>query len=223
MSKASGDESIRKSLFSSRSTPRAIGPLVVAGLATLVSLSTLARGPGVTCDEIYHVGSGKRLVAAFRHQGPAFFSLANVRRNFPWKPGGPPVQPPLGHFILGCSHHVFDTDPDNPWVISVVAPRFAPAVAFGVLVLLVGLATMRMEGPAAGTVAAAAVVLVPRVFGHSHIAALDTLSTFFFVAAILAVVEADARGGRARYFALAGVVWGLAMLAKLHGVLVLRR
>ncbi|MHC4179245.1 MAG: hypothetical protein ACYSWU_17165, partial [Planctomycetota bacterium] len=45
-------------------------------------------------------------------------------------------------------------------------------------------------------------------------------TTLFFVAAVLAVVEA-ARGGRWWGFALAGIVWGLAMLVRLHGLLVL--
>ena len=222
MSKASEDNATGKIRLGSLSMPRAIGPMVVATIATFASAYTLAPevgGPGTTCDELYHVAQGKHLVTAFRRQGPAFYSKNNIRQNFPWTPDGPPVHPPLGDLILGCSHHVFDPAPDKPWVISVVAARFAPAVAFGVLVLLVGLATMPIEGPGAGTVAAAAVALVPRVFGHSHIAALDTLISLFFVGAVLAVIEADARGGRTRYFALAGVVWGLAMLTKLHGVL----
>jgi len=222
MSGASEKNATAKTTFGSLSVPRAIGPMVVAVVATLASASTLAPevgGPGITCDELCSVGQGKRLVTAIRQQGPAFYSFDNIRRNFPWSPDGPPFHPPLGAFILGCSHHVFDPAPGAPWVISVVAARFAPALAFGLIVLLVGLATMRIEGPGAATVAAASVALVPRVFGHSHIAALDTLISLFFVAAILAVIEADSRAGRARYFALAGVVWGLAMLTKLHGVL----
>jgi hypothetical protein len=77
-----------------------------------------------------------------------------------------------------------------------------------------------MAGPLAGTVAAAAVFLVPRVFGHAHLAALDMLTTLWFVAAILAVIEADARSGRWWHYAIAGVIWGLAMLTRLSGVLV---
>ena len=71
----------------------------------------------------------------------------------------------------------------------------------------------------AGTVAAAAVALMPRLLAHAHLAALDMLTTLFFVAAVLAVAEA-ARGGRWWQFALAGVVWGAAMLVRLHGLLV---
>ena len=104
-------------------------------------------------------------------------------------------------------------------MVSITAARFAPAVAFALLVLMVGAWTARREGPLAGTVAAAAVALMPRLFGHAHLAALDMLTTLFFVAAVLAVAEA-ARGGRVWHFALAGAVWGAAMLVRLHGLLV---
>jgi 4-amino-4-deoxy-L-arabinose transferase-like glycosyltransferase len=206
-----------------------VGPMLVALAATVATLSTLAphaAGPGVTCDELYHVDAGKRLVTALCHQGLAFFDSGNIQRNFPWTPDRPtqgwhpPVQAPLGHWILGWTHHLFDLRPDDPAVVSIAAARFAPALAFGLLVLLVGLWTAGMEGHLAGTVAAAAVVLVPRAFAHAHLAALDMLTTAFFVAALLAVERAG-RAARCWHFALAGIVWGLAMLVRLHGVLLL--
>ena len=198
------------------------GPMLVAAVATVATLATLgpgSGGPGVTCDEGYHVGTGKRLVTALRHQGPAFFTADNIRQNFPWRPGGAPVHPPLGNWILGWTHHLFDPAPDDPSVISIAAARFAPAVAFGMLVLLVGLWTSRAQGPVAGTFAAAAVGLVPRMFAHAHFAALDMLTTLFFVAAVLAIARAVAGGGKPWRFAPAGVVWGLAMLVRIHGLL----
>ena len=200
-----------------------LGPILVAVAATLATLLTLAPssgGPGVTCDEPYHVLYGKRLVTAWRTQGPGFFSPRNIRRNFSWQPGGAPVHPPLGNWLLGWANDLVDPNPDEPAAISIVAPRFVSAIAFGLLVLWVGLATVRMAGPLAGTVAAAGVCLVPRVFGHAHLAALDMLTTLWFVGAILAVIAADARGGRWWHYAIAGVVWGLAMLTRLSGVLV---
>ena len=198
------------------------GPVLIGVAAAVLTLATVAPGtggPGVTCDELYHVVVGKGLVAGFRHQGFAFFTPDNIERNFPWKPGGPPVQAPLGHWILGWTHHLFDTEPDNPDSVSIVGARFAPAVALGLLALLVGLVVVVGEGPVAGSVAAAAVVLVPRVFAHGHLAALDTITVLFFTAAVLAIIEANRRGGRAWHFAAAGVVWGLAMLTRLHGLL----
>lgn len=201
---------------------RFLGPLLIAlaaGTATLATIAPESRTPGVTCDELYHVAQAKQLVTALRQQGLAFFQPANIDRNFAWQPGGPPVQAPLGYWILGWTHYLFDPAPDNPAVLSLTAARFAPAVAFALLVLLVGAWTTRREGPFAGTIAAAAVALTPRLFAHAHLAALDMLTTLLFVAAALAVAEA-ARGGRAWQFALAGVVWGAAMLVRLHGLLI---
>ena len=93
------------------------GPLLIALAALAATAATLApdgRGPGVTCDELYHVYQGKQLVTAFRQQGFAFFSPENIDRNFPWQRGGPPVQAPLGHWILGWTHHLFDPGPIIP-------------------------------------------------------------------------------------------------------------
>lgn len=199
-----------------------IGPVVLGVVATLAIIATLAPetgGPGMACDEPYHVAYGKRLVRALRLEGLAFFQPANIRRNFDWQPDGPPIHPPLGNWLLGWTHHVFDPAPDDLNTISVVAARFAPALAFGLLVFLVGWSAGRLEGPVAGVVASATVFLIPRLFGHAHLAALDTLTTLFFVAAAIAVVEAELRGGGLRWYALAGVVWGLAVLTRLHGLL----
>lgn len=198
-----------------------LGPLLVALTATAAVLVTIAPdgwGPGVTCDELYHVYQGKELVTALRQQGLAFFSPANINQNFYWERGGAPVQTPLGHLILGAAHYVFDTAPDNIESVSITSARFAPAMAFGLLVFIVGVWTLRREGVLAGTVAAAAVALTPRLFGHAHLASLDMLTTVFFVAAVLAAIEAS-RGGRPWQYALAGVVWGAATLVRLHGLL----
>ncbi|HUT91041.1 MAG TPA: glycosyltransferase family 39 protein [Thermoguttaceae bacterium] len=204
--------------------PHVAGPVLIALAATVATVGTLAPegwGPGVTCDEMYHIAVGKRLVMALRQQGAGFFAPGNIERNFPWSPDGAPVHPPLGNWVLGFTHHVFDVAPDDPRAVSILPARFAPALGFGLLVLLVGLWTTRAEGPLAGTAAAAAVVLVPRLFAHAHLAALDMLTALMFVAAVLAVADAEARGDRLWRYGLAGVIWGLAMLTRFHGLLVL--
>lgn len=201
-----------------------VGPVLLAFVACVATIATLAPergGPGMACDEPYHVAYGKRLVRAVRQQGLGFFRPTNIRRNFDWRPDGPPVHPPLGNWLLGWAHHVFDPAPNDMSTISVVAARFAPALGFGLLVFLVGWSAGRLEGPVAAIIASAAVILVPRVFGHAHLAALDMLTALFFVAATIAVVEADLRGGALGWYALAGVIWGLALLTRLHGVLLL--
>ena len=142
----------------------------------------------MTCDEPYHVAYGKRLVSALRAQGFGFFSPEQIERNFDWRPGGPPVHPPLGNWLLGWIHHAFDQEPDNPLSVSITAARFAPAMAFGLLIFLVGRATAGIDGPLAGIFASAATLLLPRLFGHAHLAALDMFTALFFTAAAVAVV-----------------------------------
>ena len=153
-----------------------IGPLLIALAALAAVLTTIApdgNGPGVTCDEPYHVFQGKQLVTALRQQGPAFFLPENIEQNFDWSLDGPPVQAPLGYWILGWTNYLFDPAPDDPLAFSISAARFAPAAAFALLILMVGTWTSRREGVLGGTVAAAAVALTPRLFGHAHFAALD--------------------------------------------------
>lgn len=198
-----------------------IGPLLIALAALVAAAATLApdgAGPGVTCDEPYHVFQGKKLFTALREQGTAFFARDNIEENYYWPQDGPPVQAPLGYWILGATHHLFDPEPGNPLSFSIAAARFAPAAAYALLIFLVGVWTSRREGTTAGAVAAAAVALTPRLFGHAHFAALDMLTTLFFVSAVLAAADA-ARNGKNRYFALAGMLWGAAMLVRLHGLL----
>lgn len=192
---------------------------LTAALAALATLAPDGSGPGVTCDELYHVAVGKRLVQALGRDGLSFFAPEKIRENFPWRADGPPVHPPLGNWILGFTHRLFDLQPRNPNAVTISAARFAPALAFGLLVGLVAWSAGRHHGWSAGLVAGAAVALVPRVFGHAHLAALDMLTALFSAAALLAAIEAVKRGGRPWPMALAGGVWGLAMLVRLHGVL----
>lgn len=201
-----------------RAGPAAIG--LAATAAVLLTLAPEAGGPGVTCDELYHVSYGKRLVGALADRGLRFFSRESVAECFAFGPDGPPVHPPLGHWVLGAVHRLFDPAPDNRLVVSIAAARFAPALAFGALVGMVGLWTARREGTCAGCAAGAAVALIPRVFGHAHLAALDTLTCLTFLGAVLAAAEAH-RSGRRWCWACAGAVWGLALLTRIHGLLVL--
>ena len=178
------------------------GPLLVAVAALAATLATIGpegNGPGVTCDEPYHVNQGKELVTALRQQGLAFFLPDNIRRNFDWPPDGPPVQAPLGHWILGGTHWLMDPAPDDPSLLSITSARFAPAVAFALLVLMVGWWTARREGRWRAR-------LPPRPWrscrgcSRTPISRRSTCSPrVFFVAAVLAVTEA-ARGGRGLAF-----------------------
>ncbi len=195
-----------------------IGPWLIAAAATTAVVLTLSpdgAGPGITCDEYYDARAGKALVAALLRERLAFFNSTNIDRNF----GPLTLHPPLGRWLLGATHWLFDPSRAEPFAVWIAAARLAPALAFGALVVIVGCTSGRADGPLAGTAAAAATALVPNMFGHAHLATLDTFAAVSYVAAVLALVSAEERGAKTWHVLLAGAVWGLALLTKIQGFL----
>lgn len=201
-----------------------IGPGVVAVGAWMAVLATLAphrAGPGISCDELYHTLTAKRQVWALARYGLGFFTPPVVQEVFPFQPGGPPAHPPLVHWVFGLVHWLVDPAPEEKQVVSIVGARLGGALGYGLLVLLVGLWTARHAGPLAGTTAALACAMMPRVFAHGHFAALEIWTALALLGAALAAAWAEtSTAGRPelRWLA-AGTVWGLALLTRFHAVL----
>lgn len=177
-------------------------------------------GPGPTCDEWYHVYQGKRLVQALFNQGWEFFTPRRIAENFPYgRPSDPPFHPPLGHWILGLWHAIFDPYPEEPNAVSIVAARLSGPLLLLVLILIVGTWTDRQEGWPFGVIAAWACGVTPRLFGHAHLAGLDLLTATLCLGSVATLVQAARQPLRAGPFCLAGGILGLAMLSRLHGIL----
>jgi len=193
---------------------------IIAAALALADIAPDRSGPGVTCDELYHIGYGKRLVVSASISGVWTTNPDRIRETYSWTAGGPPVHPPLGNWILGWTHWIFDPEPLDLTVLAVTPARFAAALGLGILVFLVGWFTAGGQGMAAGATAAIAVVLMPRLFGHAHLATLDLFTALFCTAAVTTAVGAQRRRDSLLWYALAGGVWGLAMLTRFHGLLV---
>ena len=73
-----------------------------------------------------------------------------------------------------------------------------------------------------GFFASLALVLMPRVYGHAHLASLETITNLTCTAAVLAVAAwwNDAAPPSRRVALLTGVVMGLALLTKIQAVLI---
>lgn len=94
--------------------------------------------------------------------------------------------------------------------------RLAPALLFALLVAAVAATGQALAGPPAALGAGLALLAMPRLVGHAHIAATDSpLSALWFLAAIGLALHAK-RGGRA-IVVLSGVGLGLAMATKFTG------
>lgn len=215
-------------------------PVVIAVATFLISaitrdpagnLPSLPAGPGLTLDEVYNVEMGVYLVQTTRSYGLGILSFDSVREIF-GAPGYNPDHPPLGRVALGLSHAIgqwwHGRSPRDFYVT--VDARIAPALAFAVTIWLVGRITGRWYGRRAGLIAAVALPLTPRLFGHSHLAALETFVGLAYSAVILIVAETWSRplmvratGSRPTVFRrdvlIAGLLLGLAMLTKIQGFL----
>lgn len=196
--------------------------LVAAQLDCAQDLSVTGAGPGMTVDEPFNVGQGVFLVRAIRIYGLGIFAPESLREIFE-HPNYLPDHPPLGRLLIGIAHETiagFAGSDARPFVVTY--GRYASAFCFGCLAFFVGWFTVRRSGHLAALIAVASLVAMPRLFGHAHLAALETVTALFYVTTVLAVVhfwdtESPPTAKRA---CLTGVILGLALLTKIQAVLI---
>lgn len=204
--------------------------LVVADLDPTGAYSWLPDGPGLTIDESFNVEQGVRLEIGSRYVA---LGALSVRELFgtpdelgPDPPAGYhlPDHPPLGRYLLGVAHNIVTaiTTPaawPSPFVIA--AARIGSAVAFAATVFAVAVFCARHYGRRAGVVAGVALILMPRVFGHAHIASLETTVGLFYTVTVLFLAnrwQPNTPVG-ARNAMIGGVLFGLVLLTKVQAVL----
>jgi hypothetical protein len=150
----------------------------------------------LTLDEGFNAEEGVRLVAGLKAWASGAVTWEEVFGQKEDLGANPPLgyhladHPPGGRIWLGLWHDLgsslFRSAEDSPRVIVAYA-RLGSAAAFGLLLLLIGLVTARWYGRLAGVVASFSLLLMPRVFGHAHLAALETVMNLAYAAAILSV------------------------------------
>lgn len=187
-------------------------------------------GPGLTVDEIFNVEQGVYLVEQARALGwynliPGTSLEAYRREN-----GYLSDHPPLGRWWLGIHHHLAwwlfpPKDPAGPFVTA--CARTGSATAFALTIGLIGLygfrnGRQRPLGRWSGLLAACALILMPRVYTHAHLAALETVTNLTCTAAVLAIGvwwNREQPPGL-RTAALTGLIFGLALLTKIQAILI---
>jgi hypothetical protein len=227
------------------------GPLAVSVLALVAVLVTLdpadyrpglPPGPGITLDESFNVQMGVYLVESLKSYGLGILdpqSLDEVFGNSAYNPD----HPPLGRLWLGVFHEfsraVAPVDSgDNPFVT--IHARAGSAFAFALTIFLIGLFAARRWGQLAGTTSAVSLAVMPRLFGHAHLASLETFMGLTWTVAILGVVHVWNRqaepsegvdaGSRQKASqqgvppddkaaALCGLLIGLTLLTKMQAIL----
>jgi 4-amino-4-deoxy-L-arabinose transferase-like glycosyltransferase len=188
----------------------------LGAVAWLLVVSTLG-GPGLTVDEPLDVRPGRNYLRLLKTQGWRFWSQEVVARTY----RDNAEHPPLGRWLLGIASILGEPfqaqlDGPDPTGVYVGAGRLAPALAFAITVGVASLVAGRRWGLAAGFASGLSLILMPRVFAHAHLAALDTFIMLFWTLALIAGERAISAGRPIRAAAGAGLVWGLALLTKIH-------
>jgi len=208
------------------------GPLLLAIVATTVILHELdpagdyphrEPGPGQTTDEFFNVRQGVYLVGQLDQYGIGLLAPESIKDVF-GHPGYLPDHPPLARLWLGLSHAAARRvdPPQNHAAACVTAcARSGSAVAFGLLIGIVGCFCARCYGAWGGIAGASALICMPRLFGHAHLAALETITGLFFTLSVLAIAQFWNRESPpgARSAVVCGSIWGLLLLTKIQAVL----
>jgi hypothetical protein len=213
--------------------------VVVAAIDAAGDYPDAPQGPGLTIDESFNVQEGVRLVeglktwALGRLSGEPILTLRELFGDV--DDLGPnaefgyhnPDHPPLGRVWLGLWHNatIGVAPPRNhpgPALFVTSAARVGSAAAFAITVFLCGWTASIWYGRAAGIVAALTVLLMPRVFGHAHLAALETCIGCTYLIAVLLVARTwtSDSGVSWLWAVLSGLALGAAMLTKIQGSLI---
>ena len=228
-----------------------VGPLIVSLLTLAAVLATLdpagsrpnlPQGPGITLDESFNVQMGVYLVESLKGYGLAILDPQSIKEVFE-NPAYNPDHPPLGRLWLGVFHEISRAvapvdSGDNPFVT--IHARAGSAVAFALTVLLIGVFATRRWGSLAGMASSVSLAVMPRLFGHAHLASLETFMGLTWTVAILGMIHFWDRHDEAGFAddskpdlttvskkvppgdkaaVLCGLLIGLALLTKMQAIL----
>jgi hypothetical protein len=213
------------------------GVLVMATLDAAGDYPSLFEGPGITLDESFNVQMGVYQWRVLKEYHLALLHPDSIQEVFGPGSNYNPDHPPLGRVWLGFWHDLTEwlfpprDHPANESGVRFVTDcaRVGSVIAFALTVLLIGLCAQRWYGRAAGVTAALSLVLMPRVFGHAHLASLETCMNLTYSAGIAAmahwwsVCDVDSRKPgvvSVRTAALTGILFGLALLSKMQAILI---
>lgn len=233
-----------------RALKACFGPLAVSLLTLIAVLITLdpadyrprlPQGPGITLDESFNVQMGVFLVENLKGYGLGILDPQSLQEVF-GAPAYNPDHPPLGRLWLGVFHDFSRTaapveSGDNPFVT--IHARTGSAVAFALTVFFVGMFAAQRWGNSAGTASAVSLAVMPRLFGHAHLASLETIMGLIWTVTIYGTIHlwtrnlkqnstnessesknvsvSESPGDKAAL--LCGLLVGLALLTKMQAIL----
>ncbi|WP_437227720.1 glycosyltransferase family 39 protein [Planctomicrobium sp. SH661] len=178
-------------------------------------------GPGLTFDENLNTGSAVYVVESILQSGLAALDPRTLQEIFN-APGYHPDYPPLGRMPLGVSNALLSRLlglGSHPFYMITYA-RVGSAICFGCLIWLITAWTRKRLGWLAALGAGLTLWATPRVFGHAHLASVETAMNLAYVGCILACLKwiGDRKQLTWRDGLLPGLFLGLALLTKIQAI-----
>ena len=164
-----------------------------------------ARGPGLTWDEAIYCGLSYQYLSWFKNLSGEAFRPEVIQQVWAGQ-----AHPPLGKLWIASFLGLLGNHVDI-----ITAIRIGAAVLFALCGVGVYLWMARRRGEVAGLIAAAAFVLMPRLFGHGHFANLEMLMVLLWLTTIIAFERGIRSGG---WSVACGILFGLALLTKINAV-----
>jgi len=209
----------------------AIVPLLIATAAFFSVACTLdvadelsfsADGPGLSLDEGFNIETGVLLISQFEQYGLAALDPESLQEIYS-HPAYNPDHPPLGRVAMGITNRLglaLDSRlaPDCGYRVGYA--RLSSAIAFALMTLLVGVYAQHWHGRVAGITSAISFALLPRVFGHAHLASLETWTTLTWAAVLLWVADDWSERTKLKWYRgiIPGIFLGLALLTKMQAI-----
>lgn len=214
-----------RNIFTGQMAPILLG--LMACLLVTINLDVAEEclwtfdGPGLTLDENLNVASGVYVVESTLKAGLGALDPRTMQEIFN-DPAYFPDYPPLGRLPLALSNAIFSRTTglgNHPFYLITYA-RVGSAVTFGLLVALLVWLTGRHASPIAGLVAGVSLMLTPRVFGHAHLASVETTMNLMYALTVLSCVHllSNKETLRLRDGFLPGLFLGLALLTKIQAI-----
>jgi hypothetical protein len=217
---------------------------LIATLFVILTIDAAGRGtsrylnaPGITLDESFNLQQGFLLWGALRIYGWNFFnpiSQMEIYNDELYLED----HPPLGRWWIGGVHEFLRMTLGSEDKLEEAYGRVGSALAYGLLIYLAGYFATRWWGTLAGVFCAFCVATMPRLFGHAHLASLEScvnltycLTVFYLVDRWANFSTAESSNTQAipktgwmipglsyRTIFISGVLLGLALLTKIQGV-----
>ncbi len=180
-----------------------VGALIFLAAAGAVRLTV--RDPGLTWDEAIYLETAVRYLNWFSNLSTNSFTEASISGTW-----GQFDHPPLAKLWIAASIALFGGLLDL-----VAAARVGAGILFGVTAAGLYCWTAGRHGERAGIMAAAAFVLMPRLFAHGHFANIEMPMLFLW---LLTTITFEKGVKDVRWSVVCGVLFGLALLTKMNAV-----